>query len=275
MCLSDDWKTLGSDLMGGVSGIGLNLAYFAERTGDTALRDAAIDAADLVAERLGDEDSVPETSGRANPLAGLFFGSSGAAILLMRAYDATGDSGYLDRAAVALRQDLRRCITRDSGAMEVNEGWRTMPYLAVGSVGVGVALDEYLARRKDEQFTQASAAITRAATARMYVQSGLFAGRSGILLYLAGRSPRPRTDEQVRAQVRGLAWHAMPFADGLAFPGDQLLRLSMDLATGTAGVLLALGAAVHTGSVHLPLLAPTRAQRPETPAPIGRGLVTT
>jgi len=275
MCLSDDWKALGSDLFGGVSGIGLSLAYFAERTGDTALRDAAIEAADLVAERLGDEDSVPETSGRANPLAGLFFGSSGAAILLMRAYDETGDATYLDRAAVALRQDLRRCIVRDSGVMEVNEGWRTMPYLAVGSVGVGLALDEYLARREDAQFTQANAAIARAATARMYAQSGVFAGRAGILLYLAGRSPRRQVDELVRAQVRGLAWHALPFADGLAFPGEQLLRLSMDLATGTAGVLLALGSAVHTEPVHLPLLAPTRTQRPKTPPPIGRGLGTT
>jgi hypothetical protein len=273
MCLSDDWKALGSDLMGGVSGIGLNLAYFADRTGDTALRDAAIEAADLVAERLGDEDSVPETSGRSNPVAGLLFGSSGVAMLLMRAYDMTGDSGYLDRAAVALRQDLRRCIVRDSGAMEVNEGWRTMPYLAVGSVGVGTAIDEYLARRcDDDQFAQASVSIVNAAKARMYVQSGLFAGRAGILLYLAGRSPQPHADELVRAQVRGLAWHAMPWGDGLAFPGDQLLRLSMDVATGTAGVLLALGAAMHSEPVHLPLLAP---QRPEIPAPTGRGLVTT
>jgi len=275
MCLSDDWKVLGSDLMGGVSGIGLNLAYFAERTGDTALRDAAIEAADLVAGRLGDEDSVAETSGRANPLAGLMFGSSGVAMLLMRAYDMTGDPGYLDRAAVALRQDLRRCIVRDSGAMEVNEGWRTMPYLAVGSVGVGTAVDAYLARRDDDRFAEASVSITNAAKARMYVQSGLFAGRAGILLYLAGRSPEPRTDPLVRAQVRGLAWHAMPWGGGLAFPGDQLLRLSMDVATGTAGVLLALGSAMHTEPVHLPLLAPVRAGRPEIPAPTGRGLVTT
>jgi hypothetical protein len=261
--------------MGGLSGIGLNLAHFADRTGDAALRDAARRAADLVADRLGDEDSVAETSGRSNPLAGLLFGSSGAAILLMRAYDDTGDSAYLDRAAVALRQDLRRCIIRDSGAMEVNEGWRTMPYLAVGSVGVGFALDEYLARRSDDQFADASLAINKAATARMYVQSGLFAGRAGILLFLAGRTPRPREDERVAAQVRSLAWHALPYGDGLAFPGDQLLRLSMDVATGTAGVLLALGAALHDEPVHLPLLAPTRAQRPQIPAPIGRGLVST
>ena len=39
--------------------------------------------------------------------------------------------------------------------------------------------------------------------------------------------------------------------------GEELLRLSMDLATGTAGVLLlALGAALHDEPVGLPFLAP-------------------
>jgi hypothetical protein len=49
----------------------------------------------------------------------------------------------------------------------------------------------------------------------------------------------------------------------MAFPGEQLLRLSMDLATGTAGVLLALGAAFHADPVHLPFLAPPGAPTAE------------
>jgi len=67
----------------------------------------------------------------------------------------------------------------------------------------------------------------------------------------------------------------MPYEGGLAFPGDQLLRLSMDVATGTAGVMLALGAALGDDRIHLPLLAPTRLEQPQIPAPTGRGLVTT
>jgi hypothetical protein len=54
--------------------------------------------------------------------------------------------------------------------------------------------------------------------------------------------------------VRRLAWHALPYGGGLAFPGEQLLRLSMDLATGTAGVLLALAMARRERPVSLPLL---------------------
>lgn len=260
VCLRDDWQSLGLDLAGGLAGIGLNLWHFADRSGEPALSQTAQRAAELVAERLGDDcdgEFAGEISGGEHPHAGLLRGSSGAALLLLRAYDATGDIGFLDRAAVALRRDLRHCVVRDNDALEVNEGWRTMPYLDVGSIGIGLVLDEYLARRDDERFTEASRRVHRAAQAKLYILPGLFSGRAGILLYLAGRSTSPATDPLVGRQVRGLAWHAVPYGGGLAFPGTGLLRLSMDLATGTAGVLLALGAALHDTPVHAPLLGPT------------------
>jgi hypothetical protein len=207
-------------------------------------------------------------------------GSSGAALLLMNAYDATGDRAYLDRAAVALRQDLRRCVTRTDGVLEVNEGWRTMPYLDVGSVGVGIALDEYLRRRDDPEFRIASEGVLRSAQSTLYILPGLFPGRAGILYYLASRTANPHRDPLVAKQIRGLTWHALPYGGGLAFPGVSLLRLSMDLSTGTAGILLALGTALHDEPVAAPLLAPAKptdgpyAERSEdsrAPASVGAG----
>jgi serine/threonine protein kinase len=260
VCLTENWPSLGADLQGGLAGVGLSLLHFADRTGEPALRAAGRRAAELVAEQLGDEQSVPTTSGGPNPYAGLMRGSAGAALLLLRAYDDTGDAEFLARAAVALRQDLRRCVTRENGALEVNEGWRTMPYLDLGSAGIGLALDEYLARRHDEQFAAASRGVELAAQSPMYIQPGLFSGRAGILLYLAGRSPSPAKDPRVVEQVRRLAWHALRHGDGIAFPGTALLRLSMDLGTGTAGVLLALGAVLHDEPVHAPLLATIRSR---------------
>ncbi len=165
----------------------------------------------------------------------------------------------LDLAGTALRQDLRRCVRRTDGQLHVNEGWRTMPYLGNGSVGIGLVLDRYLARRPDDaELAEADEAIARAATAPFYAQSGLAAGRAGIVCYLADRVRRhddPVLREHLAAQVDRLAWHAVPYQGHVAFPGEQLMRLSMDLATGTAGVLLALGAARHPETVGLPLVA--------------------
>ncbi|MGB3438822.1 MAG: class III lanthionine synthetase LanKC [Actinophytocola sp.] len=273
ICLRENWETMGHDLFGGVSGFGLNLLHLADSTAEPALRVAAHRAAEIVAAAQGPEDAPEDDpiSGSGQPWAGLFRGRSGAALFLIRMYDDTGDTTYLDRAADALRFDLRRCVLRDNGTLEVNEGWRTMPYLDGGSMGIGMVLDEYLRRRHDDQFADASAAVARTALSPMYILTGLLTGRAGVLMYLAGRAENPATDPDVARQVRNLEWHALPFGDGMAFPGNGLLRLSMDLGTGTAGVLLALGSALHDQPVRAPLLALPRPATPKTPTPAGVG----
>jgi hypothetical protein len=215
--------------------------------------------ADRVADRLGDEDSVATTSGGDHTYAGLLKGSSGPALLFLRLHEHRADSGLLDLAATAIRQDLRRCVPDRYGALHVDEGGRTLPYLDEGSVGIGFVVDDYLMQRDDDQFAQAAPQIHRAAKNGFYVLPGLFSGRAGMILYLS-RNLAPGTggeDPVVAAHVRRLNWHAMGYRGNLAFPGDQLLRLSMDLGTGTAGVLLALGAALHDAPVHLPFLGPS------------------
>ena len=248
--------SLGLDLYTGLAGIGLTLAHFATQTGEAALWRRAVQVAEVVADRLGAEDDVAELSGGDHPYAGLVRGSSGPALLFLRLYEHFGQEVLLDYARTALRQDLRRSILRDDGAMHVNEGWRTMPYLADGSVGIGFVLDDYLAHRQDEQFADAADAIRTAAECAFFIEPGLFWGRAGMILYLSRTPPSARRDAVVASHIRRLAWHAASHRGHLAFPGEELLRLSMDLATGTAGVLLALGAALGDEPVGLPFLEP-------------------
>ncbi len=73
-----------------------------------------------------------------------------------------------------------------------------------------------------------------------------------------------RDPGQLAAQIAGLGWFAMPYQGQLAFPGHQMMRLSMDLGTGTAGCLLALGAALD-GDGPRPSAVPAAAS---TAAPI-------
>jgi serine/threonine protein kinase len=258
---------LGLDLSGGLAGIGLTLAHFAAQTDDAALWDTVWAIADEVAERLGDTDSVARVSGGAEPHAGLLRGSSGPALMFLRLHERRSDAGLLDLAATAIRQDLRRCVVKRQGALHVDEGWRTLPYIADGSVGIGFVVDDHLAHREDEQLAQAAQQIRVAAKSGFYVGSGLFSGRAGMILYLSRglAAGAGREDPAVADHVRRLDWHALSYQGKLAFPGDRLMRLSMDLATGTAGVLLALGAALDDAPVHLPFLGPLRpdSRRPD------------
>ncbi|MFF4403956.1 class III lanthionine synthetase LanKC [Streptomyces sp. NPDC001262] len=258
LCLKERWEGLGNDLRSGLAGIGLNLLAFEEATGDADYLRAAQHAAGLVVERLGTEDSVPARSGGTHPYAGLLRGGSGTALFLLHLYERTADSALLVAARTALGQDLRRCVTRDNGMMHVDEGWRTMPYLATGSVGIGPVLDRYLSHRPEEDLIRSSDAIAEAACSQFYVQPNLFNGRAGMILHLAQRAgARPgdeRTAHDLAQQVKLLGLHTLPFGGDAAFPGEMLMRLSMDLATGSAGILLALAAAAHDGRVGLPFL---------------------
>jgi serine/threonine protein kinase len=248
-CLEADWSRAPLDLHAGLAGMGLNFAHMADATGDPALHEAAQRATQLVVDRLDDMMDLP--------YAGLMRGTSGPALLLIRMFERTGDPELLDHALTALYMDLWRCVEVAGGTqLHVEDGSRTLPYLAIGSAGIGLVLRRYLAHRSDDGLAQRMEAIEAAARALFYVQPGLFNGRAGLVLLLADRQQQHQGDlpDDLAAQVRRLSWHALSYRDQLAFPGDQLLRLSMDLATGSAGVLLALGAVLHPTPVHLPFL---------------------
>ncbi|MEV4258982.1 hypothetical protein AB0J52_37985, partial [Spirillospora sp. NPDC049652] len=230
------------------------------------------------ADRLGGPEDVPELSGGEHPRAGLMHGSSGPALLFLHAYERGGPATLLDRAADAIRQDLRRCMLAEDGSLQVNQGWRMLPYLDEGSVGIGLVVARYLRHRRDEEFERALTRLARVAESGYFVQSGLFAGRAGIIAALAaGLHARPEThpDPRLDAQIRGLRWHAMPYGGGLAFTGDQLMRLSMDFATGTSGVLLALASALDERRPSLPFLAAPPPAAEAGPEASGTGLAHT
>ncbi|MFC4051744.1 class III lanthionine synthetase LanKC [Actinomadura syzygii] len=238
--LNERWERLGDDLYGGLPGIALALDDLAAVTGKVELREAAGRAATIVANRAADGPT---------PRPGLMHGGAGAALMFVRLYERTGNSVLLDLAAAALRRDLASCVTDHNGALHVDQGSRVLPYLARGSVGIGLVLDEYLWHRADEEFELAREKVRTAAMSRYYAQPSLFGGRAGMLLYLARHD---RDDPRAAGHVRDLAWHALPYGGGLGMPGEHMYRLSMDLATGTAGVLLALGTALRGTAPHKP-----------------------
>ncbi|MGW4038003.1 class III lanthionine synthetase LanKC [Streptomyces sp. NPDC004778] len=255
-------------LHNGYAGIGLaldDLARTASATDAPALSAAAARCTALAVRAL--------TDGPPSPRTGLLHGASGIALLLIRRYATTGDTALLDLAAAALRRDLERCRAGDDGALLVVEGKRLMPYVGSGSAGIAAVIDAYLAQRPDPELETAGRALLPAALSAFYVQPGLFRGSAGLLLHLAatplcdpaGRQPA------IDRHTDLLGSHALTYGGGLAFPGEQLMRLSMDLATGTAGALLALGAAVGrpTGLPFLPA-APAAAHPGRASGPTNR-----
>ena len=98
-----------------------------------------------------------------------------------------------------------------------------------------------------------------AGSAAQLPPGGLFEGRAGAVLR-SGR-PEPARPTRPAAHVDALSWEAVaPEPGQVHFIGTHGYRLSTDLATGSAGVLLALDAAAEGTGAMLPFVG-----RPTTP----------
>jgi tRNA A-37 threonylcarbamoyl transferase component Bud32 len=240
-------------LRNGLSGIALNLLHLAASRQDAGHLWHAMEIGDRLSGMLAKAPLPgPGLRGR----AGLMHGWSGPALLFLRLFERTLDRGWLDQADLAIRRDLLECTRAPDGPRQVRDGARTLPYLEVGSAGIVLVLEELLAAWPGAPCAVKLPRLRRALLAEFVIQPGLMVGRAGLLGALASghrRDPDPLLARAIAQHLEWMALHAVPYHGHIAFPGRHLLRLSMDVATGGAGVLLAL-ASVMDGVQLLPFL---------------------
>ncbi|MFC5102775.1 class III lanthionine synthetase LanKC [Kibdelosporangium philippinense] len=241
-------------LHSGLAGIGLNLLHF----GQVLQSGTYLAQALSIGDRLAEKPHL--TAGRRGPYAtaGLLRGWSGPGLFFVRLYEHTSDRSWLDLAACAVQRDLDECVARPDGSLQVpGEGGQPLPHLGVGAAGIALVVQELVRHVPDTQCATALPALRRACYPEFVAQSGLFAGRAGLLGALATLQRGHADFDDERALTRHLArlgWHVVRYRGELAFPGNKSLRLSMDFATGTAGVLRALTVAADRSGALLPFL---------------------
>ncbi|GAA2675546.1 MULTISPECIES: class III lanthionine synthetase LanKC [Actinosynnema] len=238
-------------LNSGLSGIGLNLLHLAQRRdagqrNEPGYAEQALELGERLAVAL---EGAPPPGDKAR--AGLLHGWSGPALLFTRLHQRTGEPRWLELAERALERDLAECMTALDGSTQVRDGnFRTLPYVDIGSAGIALALNELVRVAPGTRLAGRLSELVGSCTGEFVIHPALTLGRAGLLATLAHSGG---SREAVDRHLAALAWHAIPHGEGTAFPGIQLRRLSMDLATGAAGVLLAIACAVD-GVPVLPFL---------------------
>ncbi|MBB4686848.1 class III lanthionine synthetase LanKC [Amycolatopsis jiangsuensis] len=244
---------------GGLAGIGLTRLHLATGRGDNESGRQALD----IAVRLADALETAAPPGRF-ARAGLLNGWSGPALLFLRLYERTGETAWLAFAEQALDRDLEECVAADDGSLQVRDGMRRMlPYAGIGSAGILLVAEQLARHRPQARVCRSLPALREACRGEFVIHPGLLYGRCGLAAALAAAAePDRRAREAIDLHLARLSWHAVPFRGGLAFPGNQLLRLSTDVSTGSAGVLRTL-AALLDGTELLPFLGTVAS--PHTP----------
>jgi tRNA A-37 threonylcarbamoyl transferase component Bud32 len=230
-------------LSAGLSGIGLNLLHFAKSREDDGFAAQAEELAERLAQQLAD---VPPPGDKAK--AGLLHGWSGPAVFFLRLFEHTAERRWLRLSEQALERDLAETMIALDGSLQVRDGtFRTLPYVGIGGAGIALALTEFAKVAPERPCTAKLPELLSGCTGEFVIQPAFTLGRAGLMAALAHASttsPDERFDRAVRQHLKALGWHAVRYGGGLAFPGVQLRRLSMDLNTGGAGVLLAIASTV-------------------------------
>lgn len=228
---------LGADLYGGLPGIGLTLLEE---------QHAPSGSVAAIATQLREWWRHTEPPSRvATGAGGLMNGATGTALFALRLFEATGDQEHLRIATEAMDFDLHSLRPARDGSLQVDEGWRLLPYLGNGSAGIGVVLAQLLAHLPGHsRYLEILDGITRAATAPLTAQCGLLEGRAGLIhfLHTLGRANLATKDVStaLHRHVAALELHTIRHDERTRFAGNGMMRASCDLATGAAGVLATL-----------------------------------
>lgn len=247
-------------LGGGAAGtaIGLLAAYC--RHGEQR----RLDTAARLLDGIPDGDAIEAFLSTEYP-SGLVGGRPGVALALYYLGRITGDAAALTRGRRFLRDELVHGVLTPVHALSFRfsaDDRRLVPYLSVGSAGYVEVLSRYLAHDPGYDFdspapitsdgsaepdaklsvAEVQARCLQACTSRFTALPGLFPGLAGLAVTLAGagrRLGRPDLEAAAMTSARGLFRYAVPRPDGFAWLGDPGQRLSADLWSGSAGVLLA------------------------------------
>lgn len=217
----------------GAAGVAMAAAALFGHTGDCRHLQSAVALAQrsLSGEGLG-------ASLAANGAVGLFQGHTGVALMLQQIATLADDAVMLRGGLRLLHRDLRRIEDPDSA--------RKVSYAFAGTAGLVHAASRYLttaAAVDDERLAEAVPRLLRRLGRKYDVHAGLCQGLSGQAFALAEHARLTGDDssrERALDVASGLVKYAVAHETGIRFPGDQNLRYSAELWSGSAGIVLAL-----------------------------------
>ncbi|MEO9239008.1 MAG: lanthionine synthetase C family protein, partial [Jatrophihabitantaceae bacterium] len=232
----------------GAAGTAYGLLLHYQRTGEQRW----LELAQRLVDGIADTDSELTAQLSKTNQSGLVGGRTGVALTLYQLHRANGDPRLFDWGMRLLQDELAFAEPMPVDGLGFKTALadrRVFPYLFAGSAGYASVLSRYLQHRPEAEFDgEVSAADTlerclRVCTVRFAVFPGLFPGVAGLATTLAEvgrRLGRPELIDAGFTSARGLFRYAVPRDDGICWLGEPGQRLSADLWSGSAGILLAL-----------------------------------
>ena len=244
------------DLFYGAAGWGLASLFFYRETGDERYLDKAGEAAAIIPAMLTENEfGLHYADPHGNVYSGLLHGSSGIALFYLRLHAETQDPEHLRLARALLLHDLDRG-REENGLLQwqrnyLNHPWE--PYLRIGNVGVGMVALRFYAQTGEAEYLRWAERIGDSIANQYTSQIGMFLGMAGLGSYFLDLFAITRNEKYFREAegfARKIMLYQVPVEEGIAFPGENLIRLTNDYGTGSAGIGLFLYRLQENGKGH-------------------------
>ncbi|EGP4745814.1 class III lanthionine synthetase LanKC [Enterococcus faecium] len=192
--------------------------------------------------------------------AGLLYGHAGIGWLFAELYRYTKKDIFLTGLDCSINNELQGYYTDQKGMMQYSQGHRVLPYLSMGSAGLGILISINADIIADHHL-KILESLYRAVDANFCVSPGLYNGYAGLKLgqYFMNKNLQKVSCFEInKSTCSGLSQHLIKFSDGLCFAGDNGMRITTDIASGFAGVILALESITSDDFILLPKLIKER-----------------
>jgi len=183
-------------------------------------------------------------------------GGSGVAVFLQHLYAAVGDSRFLKAAGRALDFEWSERESLDSSVLWfAHKGAHVAspksPHVRHGSAGIGAAMLRHYILTRDTTFAHRAELCARSVASRHSNKPWHDYGLSGygqLLLDMQEYGFGEAYRDNAYYLAEALLNYGIVLDDGVAFPGDDLLRISCDFGMGSAGIGLFLYRLAHPGT---------------------------
>lgn len=169
---------------------------------------------------------------------GLIDGWAGVAFYYIHLYKATKDSCWLQRAIEVLNKDLTNCIFDEDGGFQVKDRTRSLPYVAGGSAGIGIVINEIKPYVENKMFEKEQVGIFKAIQSRCFYCSGVARGYAGLLDYYYTNIESDQ--KYLHEFISTLNLYLLADDDAYFVCGEFGFKISADLFSGSAGMMLVL-----------------------------------
>ncbi len=229
-----------ADLFFGAAGWGLANLFFFERLRDEKYLENAVAAFSEIESKLEREAGGYFYTNGGDVHAGLCHGASGIGYFVLRLFQATRQDEHLELARGLLDFELAKGEEKDGGVQFHRSASDPTyyPYWRIGDAGIGSIALRFHAALGDSRYIEMARKLARHIVGCYSVFPTNFFGMAGLGNFLLDMYQHTG-DESYFEEARRLVDRIMLFAiekpTGIVFPGEELIRISTDYGTGSAG----------------------------------------